>query len=523
MGLKAVFRDGMAEWRRRRALGREKRSLQEKEGTRARRLAALGGKAWEAKIDITAHGDSPEKLAALQHQLDWLRERHAELQQKRREMEEKRKQANEQFTAAWKEIDTARQGVDKNLRQQMELRKTRLQEKEQAVARLARIPGERQQVQARLAAANLPEAEKGSLAAKLASLAGEEAQLQERLPGLAAAAARQEEVVAPLQAESERLQKQAEGIRAEQRRELGRFDQALAALRKESEECLGKQKEAGTAQQEAFRLLGERLFASGAVDPAVAPEMAAAREAEAGVTAVQAQMQALDGSRSDAGSKAFRLMAAMAAGIVILILVLVALLLVRPGRRKPAGPADFLGGGGGGTQEQLAQAVQRMVGAAGGLKQASEQQQGGEIVLADESRLSAALPQVSGWRRESPVYSRGAAGDIETAHLSAAYDTADGRRVEVEVTDTGTASALLAPLKSLFALNLEVDNDTEAQRVTTRNGVPVVERLDKQSGQSTFGFILHDRFLVELRTGDEEGLELLRRFVAGMDLAGLRK
>jgi hypothetical protein len=136
--------------------------------------------------------------------------------------------------------------------------------------------------------------------------------------------------------------------------------------------------------------------------------------------------------------------------------------------------------------------------------------------------LRSVLPAVGGWQLQNPVYSQGKFQQLETASLQAAYSTDDGRSVQVQITDAGAASALLAPLKLVFSLNIRVDDKDVTQRVSTYNGIPVAERFNKHDQEATFGIIYKDRYLIELKTGAEKGLELLREFAAKLDLSKLQ-
>jgi hypothetical protein len=158
----------------------------------------------------------------------------------------------------------------------------------------------------------------------------------------------------------------------------------------------------------------------------------------------------------------------------------------------------------------------------GGLKESSEKIQGKKIVVADEGTLKSVLADVGGWQLNNPSYSKGAFGEIETANLHATYVGPNSTEVDVNIADTGTASAMLAGLKMFFAMNIAVDNENEYQKISTYNDIPVVETYHKKTQEATFGFIVKDRYMVDLRTKGANGLDLLKEFIGKLDLSKLQ-
>lgn len=156
-----------------------------------------------------------------------------------------------------------------------------------------------------------------------------------------------------------------------------------------------------------------------------------------------------------------------------------------------------------------------------GLKAESEKIQGEKIVVATESEMKAVLPSVADWQMENPSYGRGAVNNLETAHLQAAYTGPENRRIHVNITDAGGASALLVPVKMIFAMKITVDNEDTYQKVSVYNDIPVAERYNKGNQEASFAIIVRDRYLIELRTKSENGLELLKDFMGKLDLSQL--
>ena len=238
---------------------------------------------------------------------------------------------------------------------------------------------------------------------------------------------------------------------------------------------------------------------------------------------VQALIGGLERQKDGSQVSAYKKMMAILIGGVVLVVAIIVLLfiLLAPGKKETSLSGLFdREGKAAKSMEELAQQMQKGI---GGIKAESEKIQGQKIVIASQSVLGSMLPHVSGWQPRPPRYSQGAFGDVETASLQAEYAAADGRSVRVQVTDAGTASALLAPLKMIFALNMRIDDQDVVQRVSTDNGIPVAERFDKKDKEATLGIIYKDRYLIELKTKAARGLELLKEFAAKLDFSKLQR
>jgi hypothetical protein len=197
--------------------------------------------------------------------------------------------------------------------------------------------------------------------------------------------------------------------------------------------------------------------------------------------------------------------AVLVAAIVVLLFILLA-------PKKMETPLNGLGGPIGAGAKGLEAIAQQMQEGFGAVDPEAENTPGRKIVAAGEGTLRSVLPAVGGWQLQNPNYSQGKFQQLETASLEAVYSADDGRSVQVQITDAGAASALLAPLKLLFSLNIRVDDKDVTQRVSTINGIPVAERFNKNDQEATFGIIYKDRYLIELKTKAAKGLELLREF-----------
>jgi hypothetical protein len=152
---------------------------------------------------------------------------------------------------------------------------------------------------------------------------------------------------------------------------------------------------------------------------------------------------------------------------------------------------------------------------------ASEKIQGKKIIAATETTLKAVLPSMAGWQVENPSYGRGVVGELETAHLQADYMGPESRKITANITDAGGASMLLVPVRMLFSMRITIDNEERYQKVSVYNDIPVAERYDKRSQEASFAIIVKDRYLIELKTKAENGLELLKEFMNKLDLSQL--
>jgi hypothetical protein len=96
---------------------------------------------------------------------------------------------------------------------------------------------------------------------------------------------------------------------------------------------------------------------------------------------------------------------------------------------------------------------------------------------------------MTGWQMENSSYDRGSVGELETAHLQADYTGPESRKIHMNITDAGGASALLVPLKMFFAMKITLDNEETHQKVSVYNNIPTAERYDKRSRKASFGNI----------------------------------
>jgi hypothetical protein len=156
------------------------------------------------------------------------------------------------------------------------------------------------------------------------------------------------------------------------------------------------------------------------------------------------------------------------------------------------------------------------------MKKQSEAIQGGKIVIAEKETLKSALPKLDGWQMEEPRYRKSAFGGIETANIETDYAGGGDKTVHVKVTDIGTASAMLAPLKMVLQMKLSNENEEGYQKISDFNGTPVIEKFEKADQRTQVTLLVRDRFIVELKSSGEGSPGLLKDCLGKMDLSRLK-
>ncbi|MEI6613620.1 MAG: hypothetical protein WCL37_01865 [Chrysiogenales bacterium] len=521
MGLKSIFREGMKEQRRKKSLRKEKNDLQKKQEIYGRQLTALGQKAWEAKINVAAYADLQSLLTAAQKQLDDLRVQAEKLQQQKQAAEAERKQESERFVAGQKEIEAKKKIVDGNLQEQKDALSAIQREAAQATGRLQAIAAERTQLETKMAATTTPDNEKAAGQNKLAGLAKEEGELKIKIREKEETGKVTSAKITPLQEESSRLQKQIDNIKAEQKQVLGDRDKKISALDLEINGSNSKLKETEKTQGANYRQLGEKMAADGTCDEKINPELAAVKTTQNEMENIGRGIGDLEGQKDAAAVSAYKKMTAIIIAGVVLIAAIIILLFMLLSAKDKGTPLSRLLDQTGTDATGLQEFAQQMEKGIGGLTAESEKIQGKKIIAVAESTLKAVLPSMAGWQMENPSYSRGAVGELETAYLQGDYTGPESQKIHVNITDAGGASALLAPVKMLFAMKITVDNEETYQKVSVYNDIPVAERYDKGSQEASFGIIAKDRYLIELKTKAENGLELLKEFMDKLDLSQL--
>lgn len=103
MGFSQLFREGMAELKRRSALFKEKRNFSGKEKQLARQVLALGKTAWKEKVDISGYGNAQTLLSNAQEEIDKLSTNLEQWEKQKLDLEQKIRDARAALTSLGKE------------------------------------------------------------------------------------------------------------------------------------------------------------------------------------------------------------------------------------------------------------------------------------------------------------------------------------------------------------------------------------------------------------------------------------
>jgi len=278
-------------------------------------------------------------------------------------------------------------------------------------------------------------------------------------------------------------------------------------------------------------------------------EKAAVEKARGEQTAIQAEIAGLENELDESQVSAYKKMLALIiGGILLLVAIVVALVLLLSPKGAPSsasGKSTAIEAAGKFQQEIAEQLEKRAAGRKGELSQqkmeessgkAAEQlemmkkQSGGifkdtastaDTAVASENALSRALPGIQGWEKQDSEFSSGAAGNIQIATLDTRYLSGDDS-VRVHITDAGSKnSMMISAFKVTISANIRIDNDERFSQVSSIDGVPVVESVDKETGEARITLAHKGRYLIDLGTKAEKGLALLREFAARLDLSKL--
>ncbi len=145
---------------------------------------------------------------------------------------------------------------------------------------------------------------------------------------------------------------------------------------------------------------------------------------------------------------------------------------------------------------------------------------GAKIEALPTDRMKSFLPStLAGLKQIESSASRNGALGMQVAEAKARYGSDDGRGVELEITDMGSAKGLMG-LASW--INVEEDNQTQTgYEKTYKQGENVIhEEWDSRSKSGEYSVVLAQRFIVKV-SGGASSAEQLKSYVTGVDVAGL--
>lgn len=162
-----------------------------------------------------------------------------------------------------------------------------------------------------------------------------------------------------------------------------------------------------------------------------------------------------------------------------------------------------------GDQEAQADAMKALMGAALG---------GGNVEALEPERLKAFVPDtLGGLSRSDMTVERNGAMGMQVSEARATYSDTDGRSLQLQITDTGSAKGLLA-LAGWVGVEGESQTDNGYEKTYREDGRIIHEQWDGSSGEYTI--VLADRFTVEV-SGSADGIEDLKEALDGVDLSAL--
>ncbi|MCX6582874.1 MAG: hypothetical protein NT166_22085 [Candidatus Aminicenantes bacterium] len=530
MGLKQIFQEGMQEYKRKSALGKEKKNLSQKEKLLSEQLTALGKKAWDSKLDLGGFGNAKDLIANAQEQMDGVNNNLAELEKQKLDLENKKKEQNEAFNAQRKEVEDKKKDVDTRLNNEKKQLKDAQREADNAGNRLKQIAREEEQLNARAAAPTTTEEQKTEIRGKLEAFTKEKEDLEKKQASAAETAKAQEQKVKPLEEESATHQKEIDRIKGEQKKTIGQLDESLAKIGKDISADKNKQAELTKEQNGHFGQLGDKLAAAQVTDGAVASELTAINTTKKEMENIQVGIQSLEHQATDASKSAFsRMVGLIILFVVVIIAIIVALVMLLGPKKEPKTILDVVKSYGDNVSQGSDQApatpeeaMKKLQEATGLLKKQSEQIQGKEITAADKTTLVSALPTVSGWEMGAPNYNKAKFGEMEYSALETTYSTPTGEKIHVTISDTASASAMLGILKIAFLTNLSREDENGYEKISTYNDMRVIEKYSKNPPSASFGCIVKDRYIVDLKCNETGGIDLLKGFIAGFDFSKLQ-
>jgi hypothetical protein len=164
-----------------------------------------------------------------------------------------------------------------------------------------------------------------------------------------------------------------------------------------------------------------------------------------------------------------------------------------------------------GDQQAQAEAMKTMMGAALG---------GGDIEALAPDRLKPFLPEtLGGMTRSTFSTQRNSAMGMQMTEAKATYMGEDGRSLDLQITDTGTAKGLLA-LAGWAGIEGENETSTGYEKTYHDDGRLVHEQWDRSSSRGEYGVVLGERFTVKIE-GQADSIDDLKAALADLDLDAL--
>ena len=142
---------------------------------------------------------------------------------------------------------------------------------------------------------------------------------------------------------------------------------------------------------------------------------------------------------------------------------------------------------------------------------------GSRVEPVEIGQLKPLLPETFGGlaRQSSSAEKNGIAG-LMVSKAEAEYGDGAGKRIHLEISDTGGVSGLMS-FASWAAVQNEKDDQYETEKTEKVDGRLVHEKVSKTGGSNEYGIVLGDRFVVNAQ-GDGVDINALKAAVSGLDL-----
>ncbi|MBL0143541.1 MAG: YIP1 family protein [Betaproteobacteria bacterium] len=125
----------------------------------------------------------------------------------------------------------------------------------------------------------------------------------------------------------------------------------------------------------------------------------------------------------------------------------------------------------------------------------------------------------AGLPRTSQDAEKGGIAGLQMSKVEAKYGDGAGKRVELEVSDTGGAGGLMG-LAGWMNIQGEKENDGRIERTRREGNRTVHEEISKRGGDNEYTVVLGERFVVSAR-GQGVAIDALRSGVGSLDLGKL--
>jgi hypothetical protein len=132
------------------------------------------------------------------------------------------------------------------------------------------------------------------------------------------------------------------------------------------------------------------------------------------------------------------------------------------------------------------------------------------------------LPEtLGGFQRESITVERNAAMGMQISVGNAAYSDDQGNRIDLEITDLGSAKGIMA-LAGFAGVEMDRQTSTGYEKTYKKDGRFISERWDNERRDGEFTIVVGERFAVKLNgRGNAMDIERLKSAIASLDLAKL--